>query len=123
MVGSRAGLGALAGVTSAAAFALLYQSLAMGPMGVLSPVTAVVSAVVPAAAGLAEGERLSVIGAGIGLAVVAVIAVSAGSGGSKAERHRRPSPAALAWRWPPGRRSGPCSSSWPGARTTAGWPR
>jgi drug/metabolite transporter (DMT)-like permease len=90
------GWGALAGVTSAAGFALLYQSLAMGPMGVLSPVTAVVSAVVPAAVGLAEGERLNVIGvAGIGLAIVAVIAVRAGSGDSEAERHRRPTAAAL----------------------------
>ncbi|HEU5418940.1 MAG TPA: EamA family transporter [Streptosporangiaceae bacterium] len=88
--------GALAGVASAAAFALLYQSLAMGPMGVLSPVTAVVSAVLPAAFGIAEGERLSAAGIiGIVLAIAAVIAVSAGSGDDEAGRGRRPSAAAL----------------------------
>ena len=85
--------GAAAGVASSAAFALLYQSLALGPMGILSPVTAVVSAVLPAVVGLAEGERLSGAGGvGIVLAIVAVAAVSA----SAAERGRRPSPVALA---------------------------
>jgi drug/metabolite transporter (DMT)-like permease len=84
--------GAASGLASAAAFALLYQSLALGPMGVLSPVTAVVSAVLPAAAGIIEGERLSALaGAGIFLAILAVIAVSAGPG----ERGRRPSATAL----------------------------
>jgi drug/metabolite transporter (DMT)-like permease len=84
--------GAAAGVASAAAFALLYQSLALGPMGVLSPITAVVSALVPAAAGVVRGERLDALGAGgFVLAIGAVVAVSAGSG----ERGRRPSPVAL----------------------------
>src|SRR5439155_6270465 len=47
---------------------------------VLSPVTAVVSAAVPAAFGFAEGERLGALGAaGIVLAIIAVVAVSAGS--------------------------------------------
>jgi len=88
--------GALAGVASAAAFALLYQSLAMGPMGVLSPVTAVVSAVLPAAVGIVEGERLTVAGVvGIVLAIAAVIAVSAGTGDAGPGRSHRPSPAAL----------------------------
>jgi drug/metabolite transporter (DMT)-like permease len=84
------GWGALAGVASAAGFALLYQCLALGPMGVLSPITAVVSAVLPAAVGLTEGEPLTGPGmAGIALAIVAVIAVSAGPAA------RRPSAAAL----------------------------
>jgi drug/metabolite transporter (DMT)-like permease len=86
------GWGAAAGVASAAAFALLYQSLALGPMAVLSPITAVVSALVPAAAGVVRGERLDALGAsGFVLAIGAVVAVSAGSG----ERGRRPSPVAL----------------------------
>jgi len=85
--------GAAAGLASSAAFALLYQSLALGPMGILSPITAVVSAVLPAAVGLAQGERLSAAGAvGIVLAIAAVAAVSATAG----ERGRRPSPVALA---------------------------
>ncbi|HUZ23639.1 MAG TPA: EamA family transporter [Streptosporangiaceae bacterium] len=86
------GWGAASGLASAAVFALLYQSLALGPMGVLSPVTAVVSAVLPVAVGLVEGERLGALGAaGIALAIVAVFAVSAGTG----ERGRRPSTVAL----------------------------
>jgi len=86
------GWGAASGLASAAVFALLYQSLALGPMGVLSPVTAVVSAVLPAAVGITEGERLGALGAaGIVLAVAAMIAVSAGTG----ERGRRPSAVAL----------------------------
>src|SRR4051794_10319713 len=37
--------GAVSGVASTAVFAMLYRTLAMGPMSVLSPVTALVSAV------------------------------------------------------------------------------
>lgn len=73
--------GAASGVASAAAFALLYRTLAIGPMNVLSPVTALVSAALPAAVGLLQGERLAVAGAvGLPLALVAVVLVSAGHG-------------------------------------------
>jgi drug/metabolite transporter (DMT)-like permease len=86
--------GGAAGLASAAASALLYRSLALGPMSVLSPVTAVVSAALPVAAGLAAGERLTGAGAcGVALAVVAVIAVSTGPG--TGGRPSRPSLAAL----------------------------
>jgi drug/metabolite transporter (DMT)-like permease len=86
--------GGASGLASAAASALLYRSLALGPMSVLSPVTAVVSAALPVAAGLAAGERLTGPGAaGAGLAVVAVVAVITGSG--PAGRAGRPGPAAL----------------------------
>jgi drug/metabolite transporter (DMT)-like permease len=86
--------GAASGLASAAASALVYQSLALGPMSVLSPVTAVVSAALPVAAGLAAGERLTGAGAGgVALALAAVITVSTGSG--PAGRAARPSPAAL----------------------------
>ncbi|GAB7190418.1 hypothetical protein NUM3379_11240 [Kineococcus sp. NUM-3379] len=75
--------GAASGVASAASFALLYRCLALGPMSVLSPVTAVVSAALPVAVGLAAGERLSPLdGAGVAAAVAAVVLVSAGPGGS-----------------------------------------
>ena len=50
--------GAASGVASAAAFALLYRTLAIGPMSVLSPVTALVSAVLPVSVGLIGGEEL-----------------------------------------------------------------
>ncbi|MFB4279605.1 MULTISPECIES: EamA family transporter [unclassified Nonomuraea] len=86
------GWGAASGVASAAAFALLYRTLAIGPMNVLSPVTALVSAVLPVSAGLLQGEHLSAAGlVGLPLALVAVVLVSAGHGTGAA----RPSRAAL----------------------------
>ncbi|MEV4170717.1 EamA family transporter [Nonomuraea sp. NPDC049709] len=86
------GWGAASGVASAAAFALLYRTLAIGPMNVLSPVTALVSAVLPVGAGLLQGEHLSAAGlVGLPLALVAVVLISAGHGAGAA----RPSRAAL----------------------------
>ncbi len=85
--------GAASGVASAAAFALLYRTLAIGPMSVLSPVTAVVSAAFPVAVGLLSGERLTGLAiGGMALAFVAVVIVS---GGTNA-RGLRPSRVALA---------------------------
>ncbi|GAA4098410.1 hypothetical protein GCM10022214_73640 [Actinomadura miaoliensis] len=84
--------GAASGVASAAAFTLLYRTLAIGPMNVLSPVTALVSAVLPVAVGLVQGEHLSAAGlVGLPLALVAVVLVSAGHGAASA----RPSGTAL----------------------------
>ncbi|WP_425826332.1 EamA family transporter [Streptomyces fractus] len=86
------GWGAASGVASAAAFALLYRTLAIGPMNVLSPVTALVSAALPVAVGLLQGEHLGLIGLlGLPLALVAVVLVSAGHGAGAA----RPSRTAL----------------------------
>ncbi|MFI7708986.1 EamA family transporter [Nonomuraea sp. NPDC049480] len=86
------GWGAASGVASAAAFALLYRTLAIGPMNVLSPVTALVSAALPVVVGLVQGEHLSAAGlVGLPLALVAVVLVSAGHGAGSA----RPSRAAL----------------------------
>ncbi|GGS61714.1 EamA family transporter [Streptomyces cinerochromogenes] len=84
--------GAASGVASAAAFALLYRTLAIGPMNVLSPVTALVSAALPVGVGLLQGEHLTTAGlAGLPLALVAVVLVSAGHGAGAA----RPSGTAL----------------------------
>lgn len=84
--------GAASGLASAAAFALLYRTLAIGPMSVLSPVTALVSAALPVAVGLFEGERFhaSAVG-GIALALVAIVVVSGGTD----SRALRPTPKAL----------------------------
>jgi drug/metabolite transporter (DMT)-like permease len=69
-------LGALSGVSGAVAIGLLYACLAIGPMSILSPLTAVVSAIVPLAIGLASGERLQPLGyVALGLALVAVVLV------------------------------------------------
>lgn len=71
--------GALSGVASAAAFALLYRALAIGPMSVLSPVTALVAATLPVSVGLIGGEQLSALGlTGMAVAFVAIVLVSAG---------------------------------------------
>jgi uncharacterized membrane protein len=86
------GWGAASGVASAAAFALLYRTLAIGPMNVLSPVTALVSAVLPVAVGLVQGEQPGAAAVvGLPLALVAVVLVSAGHGTAAS----RPTPAAL----------------------------
>ncbi|MER7077832.1 EamA-like transporter family protein [Saccharopolyspora kobensis] len=86
------GWGAASGVASAAAFVLLYRTLAIGPMNVLSPVTALVSAVLPVGAGLLQGEHLAAAGlVGLPLALAAVVLVSAGPGA----RSARPSRTAL----------------------------
>ncbi|SEB81258.1 hypothetical protein SAMN04490357_0456 [Streptomyces misionensis] len=73
--------GAASGVASAAAFALLYRTLAIGPMNVLSPVTAVISAMLPVGVGLLQGEHLGPARLiGLPLALAAVVLVSAGHG-------------------------------------------
>jgi drug/metabolite transporter (DMT)-like permease len=69
-------LGAITGIVGAAAIVLLYACLAVGPMSILSPLTAVVSAIVPATWGLLDGDRLSPIGyVAIAIALVAVVLV------------------------------------------------
>lgn len=69
-------LGALSGVSGAAAIGLLYACLAIGPMSILSPLTAVVSAIVPLTIALVGGERLGALGyVALGLALVAVVLV------------------------------------------------
>lgn len=68
--------GGLSGISGAGAIVLLYACLAIGPMSILSPLTAVVSAIVPMTAGLIRGERLEPLGyLALVLALVAVVLV------------------------------------------------
>ncbi|WP_395245646.1 EamA family transporter [Agromyces sp. MMS24-K17] len=69
--------GAAAGVAGTIAIGLLYACLAIGPMSILSPLTAVVSAITPMAWGLVVGgERFGPLGAwALALALVAVVLV------------------------------------------------
>lgn len=68
--------GALSGFAGAGAIVLLYACLAIGPMSILSPLTAVVSAIVPMTVGLTRGEQLHPVGyVALGLALLAVILV------------------------------------------------
>lgn len=68
--------GGVSGITGSLAVLLLYAALAIGPMSILSPLTAVIAAVVPMTWGLAQGERLGVVGSiAIGGALVAIVLV------------------------------------------------
>lgn len=66
--------GALAGLTGSVGVALLYRGLAMGPMSVVAPITAVCAVVVPLIAGLMFGETLAPLAAlGVAMAIAAVV--------------------------------------------------
>jgi drug/metabolite transporter (DMT)-like permease len=70
------GWGAAAGVTGLAGAALLYRGLAIGRMGVVAPITAVLSAAIPVVFGIATGERpaaISLVGVVVGLVAVVLI--------------------------------------------------
>jgi uncharacterized membrane protein len=65
--------GALAGLTGSTGVALLYLALAIGPMSVVAPITAVCAAIVPLGIGLLLGERPHPLaGVGVAIALVAV---------------------------------------------------
>lgn len=68
--------GGLSGITGSMSVLFLYAALAIGPMSILSPLTAVLSAIVPMTFGLLTGDRLSPLAwvaiAGILVAVVLV---------------------------------------------------
>ncbi|MET4703698.1 DMT family transporter [Frigoribacterium sp. UYMn621] len=81
--------GGLAGACGAVALVLLYACLAIGPMSILSPILALVAAVIPIAVGFARGERLSGLGyLGLVVGLVAIILICLVPG----ERAVRPSP-------------------------------
>ena len=65
--------GAVAGASGGIGVLLLYRALAIGPMSVLSPLTAVFAAVVPVLVAVFRGTALS--GLAIAALVVAVVAV------------------------------------------------
>jgi uncharacterized membrane protein len=73
------GLGAMGGVFGGLGVALLYRRLAAGPMYVVAPLTAITSAVVPAAHGAVIGERLAAmawLGVGVGLVAIGLVSSS-----------------------------------------------
>jgi len=69
-------LGIGAGLLNVAALGCLYQGLAIGQIGEVAPVAAVVGAVIPVAWGLAVGERppvLALVGGALAVAAAALI--------------------------------------------------
>jgi uncharacterized membrane protein len=70
-------LGACGGILGAVAVGVLYRRLAVGPMSVVAPLTAVTAAIVPTLWGALHGDRLSTMAwAGVALALAAVALVS-----------------------------------------------
>jgi drug/metabolite transporter (DMT)-like permease len=77
------GWSALAGALGIAGILALYGGLAVGRMGVVAPVTGVLAATVPVAAGvILEGLPHPTVALGIVLAIVAVVLVSRVAGGA-----------------------------------------
>lgn len=71
----------IAGTVGALAIGLLYAALSRGQMGIVSPVTAVLSGAVPVAVGVLLGESLSALAFfGVFVAAIAVVLVSRESG-------------------------------------------
>ncbi|MGH2775690.1 MAG: EamA family transporter [Actinomycetota bacterium] len=71
--------GTVAGVAGMAGAALLYRGLAIGRMGVVAPITAVLAAAIPLSFALAVGERpgsMALIGVVLGLVAVVLISSS-----------------------------------------------
>lgn len=71
--------GALAGIAGALSLVAYLRALALGPMGVVSPLASVAGVIVPVVAGLALGERPTLLATGgIVLGLVAVTVVASG---------------------------------------------
>ena len=84
--------GVLAGGCGAVALVLLYACLALGPMSILSPILALVAAVIPITIGFVRGERLSGLGyLGLAIGLLAIVFICLVPG----ERAVRPSPRGL----------------------------
>ena len=82
--------GLIAGAAGGSGVALLYRALAIGPMSVVAPLTAVCAALIPVAAGIALGERLSLMrGVAVVLALAAIVLV--------AQEPRRAQAVAVRW--------------------------
>jgi drug/metabolite transporter (DMT)-like permease len=69
--------GIIGGLASAFAMTCLYAALAIGPISILSPLSAVVMAIVPMIVGFTQGDRFSVWG-GVGLIGILVAVVLVG---------------------------------------------
>ena len=76
-VGGDVAWGVAAGAVGLVGVVLLYRGLAVGPMSVVAPLTAVLAALVPVGVGTARGERPGVLGlCGVVLALVAIWLIS-----------------------------------------------
>jgi drug/metabolite transporter (DMT)-like permease len=75
--------GGVSGLAGGGGLLVFYRALAMGPMSVVAPVSGLMAALVPAAVGVAQGDRLSpMMITGIVLCLVAIcfVSIERGSG-------------------------------------------
>jgi drug/metabolite transporter (DMT)-like permease len=85
ITGAALGIGALAGVSGMAGLLLYMRGLAVGPMGLVAPLSSVVGAGLPLVAGVLGGERPGgVAWLALAVALVAIGLASAGSRGDAA---------------------------------------
>ena len=78
--------GALGGITGSVGVGLLYLALAIGPMSVVAPITAVCAAIVPLGVGLVLGERphpWAALGVLLALIAVALLSQTEAAGGTR----------------------------------------
>jgi uncharacterized membrane protein len=81
------GIGALAGIAGVIGLLLYLRALALGPMGVVAPLSAVVGAGLPLVVGVLSGERLGPLTViAIAIALVAILLATAGTGGGASSR-------------------------------------
>ena len=81
------GIGALAGIAGASGLLLDFRGLAVGPMGVVAPLSAVVGAGLPLLIGIVSGERLAVPTVlGLVVALAAIVLATTGTRDSVALR-------------------------------------
>ncbi|GAA5138553.1 DMT family transporter [Pseudonocardia adelaidensis] len=79
------GFGVLAGIAGAGGLLLYLRALAVGPMGVVAPLSAVIGAGLPLAVGLVGGERLGPVGVfAVGLALLAILLATTGTRNDRA---------------------------------------
>ncbi|TDC62534.1 hypothetical protein E1200_25455 [Actinomadura sp. GC306] len=83
--------GFTAGLAGGAGLITFYRALARGPMNVVAPVSALATAVLPVAVGIARGERLDAsVAAGVLLCLVAIALVSMEAGHERAAETAAP---------------------------------
>jgi drug/metabolite transporter (DMT)-like permease len=116
--------GLAAGAAGGSGLLVFYRALARGPMSVVAPIAALVSALLPVAAGLARGERLApsvLVGVVVCLVAICLVSMEEGGGvpgrsdGGPGERHRR-------LRWAGGPRQW-ARGPWRSARGLRRWAR
>jgi drug/metabolite transporter (DMT)-like permease len=83
--GAALGLGAFAGLVGVSGLLLYLKALAVGPMGVVAPLSAVISAGLPLAVGLLGGERLGPVAVlAVAVALAAILLATKGTRNDRA---------------------------------------